>query len=173
MLIANINTTNSLSSKEVAKLTSDESMSNNIGELHKAPKENFRLNPVYLEDFSATFTQMLFYCHKPGGNTIHLYTEYRGNDYVSIPAYFMLKTNTKPNACGSFRRFSDDTSTLSKSCDEWGGKTWGGLSDTGNRLYNSPFYIQSTNRFSLYGNHLQCDDGDGNGNAGVWKIFVR
>ena len=171
MLIANVNNTRSLSTMEVIELTADNSMSNDINDLRNAHNQTFRFNPVNLKDFSTTFTQLRFYCHKPGHTTIHLHTLDTALG-KSVLDYFMLKTNTRPKACGSFETYADDNSVLAGQCLNWVGGRWAGLSITANRIYNFPFYISGQRHYGVIGTRLECDD-QGQGNSGVWEIFVR
>ena len=165
MMIANVTTNESITTKEAQFITADEFMSNDINELSNAQNQWFRLNPLKLNDFNTVFTQWRFYCHKKN-HTIHLSTT-----LPSVWNYFMLNTIVKPKSCGSFIKYEDDNSILAASCDRWVNRAWG-YTLVADRLYKFPFYIEGECHFGLSGGRLECDDIFG-GYVGVWKIFVR
>ena len=125
------------------------------------------------------FTQIRFYCFKKKrGRVFHIMTnkEVKGKNAVN----FFTTSNTMRQACGSFTRLPDDTSTLAKNCDKWGFRTpdrWGHQSYLNDkRLFQRPIVWANRFYYSLAGNPFTCDDnvnGLGMSLGDTWKIFVR
>ena len=101
MLIANITLPRQISSTEAIKLSSIELLSDDIGQLNRVSTGRFRFNPVRLADFDTSFQYLHFYCKKPGGGTISITTLTK-----DVLDFYMLKTDSKPAACSSFKRLS-------------------------------------------------------------------
>ncbi|KAK2572065.1 hypothetical protein P5673_003500 [Acropora cervicornis] len=128
------------------------------------------------------FTQLRFHCSKKLGRTFHVATV-ANNTGEAVIQYFTNLTDVFPESCGSFERMSDDNSTLSVSCGEWGynqtahvGK-WGCVRRRGgNRLNNRPAFIKGKGRWNINSLDQSCDD-KGNETAvspgDFWKIYVR
>ncbi|XP_067045044.1 uncharacterized protein [Acropora muricata] len=128
------------------------------------------------------FTQLRFHCSKKLGRTFHLATV-ANNTGEAVIQYFTNLTDVFPESCGSFQRMSDDNSTLSVSCGEWGfnqtahiGK-WGHVRRRGgNKLNNRPAFIKGKGQWNIDSLDQSCDD-KGNETAvspgDFWKIYVR
>ena len=128
------------------------------------------------------FTQLRFHCSKKLGRIFHVVTI--ANDTgEAVIQYFTNMTDVLPESCGSFQRISDDNSTLSVSCGEWGSNQtahigkWGDVKRRGgNRLNNRPAFIKGKGRWIINSDHSLCDD-KGNETAlspgDFWKIYVR
>ena len=128
------------------------------------------------------FTQLRFHCSKKLGRTFHVATV-ANNTGEAVIQYFTNLTDVLPESCGSFERMSDDNSTLSVSCGEWGynqtahvGK-WGHIDGRGEyRLHRPAFMIMGKGRWFINSGHSLCDD-KGNETAlsqgDFWKIYVR
>ena len=110
------------------------------------------------------FTQLRFHCSKKLGRTFHVATV--ANDTgEAVIQYFTNLTDVLPESCGSFERMSDDNSTLSVSCGEWGynqtarvGK-WGHIDRRGEYILHRPaFVIMGKGRWSINSGHSLCDD---------------
>ncbi|XP_027043373.1 uncharacterized protein LOC113671396 [Pocillopora damicornis] len=71
-----------------------------------------------LKEFT-NFTQLRFYCSKPGVRTLNLVTALNSTG-EAVVQYFSGQTNVQPDACGSFIRLDDDNSKLAQSCHRWG-----------------------------------------------------
>ena len=130
------------------------------------------------------FTQLRFHCSKKLGRTFHVATVVN-NTGEAVIQYFTDLTDVLPESCGSFQRMSDDTSTLSVSCGEWGwgynrtayvGK-WGHVDRTKEkRLNRSPAFIKTKGQWYISSDHHFCDDkrNDTSLSPGdFWKIYVR
>ena len=105
------------------------------------------------------------------------------NTGEAVIKYFTNLTDVLPESCGSFQRMSDDNSTLSVSCGEWGynqtarvGK-WGHVKNSrGNRLNYRPAFITGKGQWFINSKHRLCDDKDNEtalSPGDFWKIYVR
>ena len=134
-----------------------------------------------LKEFT-NFTQLRFYCSKPGVRTLNLVTALNSTG-EAVVQYFSGQTNVQPDACGSFIRLDDDNSKLAQSCHRWGkgnndifyvGKWGRGRFQT--RLIDFPIFEYSALRWSLYhhSGKFDCDDKGGAAIPGsFWQVFVR
>ena len=129
-----------------------------------------------------SFTQLRFHCSKKLGRTFHVAT-LANNTGEAVIQYFTNLTEVLPESCGSFQRMSDDNSTLSVSCAEWGynqtahvGK-WGHVDRRREkRLHNRPAFIEGKGQWLINSNHRLCDDKDNEtalSPGDFWKIYVR
>ena len=130
------------------------------------------------------FTQLRFHCSKKLRRTFHVATV-ANNTGEAVIKYFTNLTDVLPESCGSFQRMSDDNSTLSVSCGEWGFKQnkkphigkWGHVIKSGKyRLHNRLAFIEGKGQWNIISNRRLCDD-KGNETAlspgDFWKIYVR
>ena len=128
------------------------------------------------------FTQLRFHCSKKLGRTFHVATV--ANDTgEAVIQYFTSLTDVFPESCGSFHRMSDDNSTLSVSCGEWGSNgqahigKWGHVTRRGrNRLNKRPAFIKGKGQWFISSSEQSCDDKDNEtalSPGDFWKIYVR
>ena len=128
------------------------------------------------------FTQLRFHCSKKLGRTFHVATVVNKTGEAVIQ-YFTDLTDVLPESCGSFQRMSDDNSTLSVSCGEWGNNPtasagkWGHVSNKGeNRLNRNPAFIKKKGRWFISSRRHLCDDKSDEtvlSPGDFWKIYVR
>ena len=94
------------------------------------------------------FTQIRFYCFKKKPGSVFHITTSKNIKGTAVVDFFTV-SDTMPEACGSFTRFSDDNSTLASICDEWGHPSynrWGHRSyRTDERLFKRPLFRKGTN----------------------------
>ena len=149
---------------------------------HKSNKGLITINALKKLRSHLPFTQLRFHCSKKLGRTFHV-TTVANDTGEAVIQYFTNLTDVLPESCGSFERMSDDNSTLSVSCGEWGynqtahvGK-WGHIDRRGeNRLHRPAFMIMGKGRWFINSLDQSCDD-KGNETAlspkDFWKIYVR
>ena len=154
------------------------------------PKYNLNHQSLLRHGFSKLktdmgFTQIRFYCFKKKTGSVFHITTSKNIKGTAVVDFFTV-SDTMPEACGSFTRFSDDNSTLASICDEWGHPSynrWGRRSyRTDERLFRRPLFRRGTNSnnmtfiyFRVSGSFpYGCDDSDMEVSLGdTWKIFVR
>ena len=128
------------------------------------------------------FDEIRFYCHKINvGKVIHIKTNKDALGEAVVNFYTVNAVDSNfPTACGSFTILPDDTSELSRRCNEWGlslnPQKWGHSSFPGvNRMYFYPGFVYKKHAFSF--NRLLCDDHyiarSPTASGDEYKIFVR
>ncbi|XP_044163704.1 uncharacterized protein LOC122948034 [Acropora millepora] len=149
---------------------------------HKSNKRFITISALKELRKHLPFTQLRFHCSKKLGRTFHVATV-ANNSGEAVIQYFTNLTDVLPESCGSFERMSDDNSTLSVSCGEWGfnqtahiGK-WGHVTRRGEyRLNNRPAFIEGKGQWNINSLDQSCDDkGDETAVSpgDFWKIYVR
>lgn len=119
------------------------------------------------------FTQIRFFCRKANhGRTLHIYTQENalGKSVVDLMTEKQLR---RPQSCGSYVRFDDDTSYIGDTCNAWYDNSWMlGPKDT--KMYIRPIAILDKHQFNV--RQMECDDVFNYvswGTAGEWGFYVR
>ena len=131
---------------------------------------------------SGLYQQIRFYCtSKNIGRTIHLKTLLNENGKKVLEGY-ALSEIALVSSCGSFEVYSDDTSYVSRHCEEWVGRDNSGTGHTGywnyfypHRLFSLPFYVPARHIFMVgYLPHIltYCDN-YGHNVHGKWEVLIR
>ncbi len=123
------------------------------------------------------FGELRFNCRKDSvGRTINIAA-------FSVPVldYFSARTDTFPQASGSFNRLAGDNSYLAPIPNRWGNNCSGYYSNTWshcgmnhqNRLGDHPLFEASVAHWnSPYSDRWECDD-YASDDIGYWRIYVR
>ena len=129
------------------------------------------------------FTQLRYFCHQnSAGRIFHIMTK-RNQAGEAAVRYLIENAQTRPPACGSFKRLPDDNSILAANCNKWGNdgncnkcNKWGHPNHRMTyRVYNNPIFWEGKSYVNFYPKFLACD---GFSNAPLakgdkWQLFVR
>ena len=131
---------------------------------------------------SGLYQQIRFYCtSKIPGRTIHLKTLLNENGKRVLEGY-ALSEKALVSSCGSFEVYQDDTSYVSRHCEEWIGRDNSRTEHAGywnyfypHKLFTSPIFIPSRHNFLVgYLPHIwtYCDN-HGHRVHGKWEVLIR
>lgn len=127
------------------------------------------------------FSEIRLLCYKTQtGKRVHIKTA-----SVAVLDWLTGRTDTQPNAVGSFTAYADDNSFLSVNPSRWGfsngsynvGKWGDGNALVAPRLLAQPMFVGMTAHWLVRDGRMECDDhivGAGwTGPNGQWSAFVR
>ncbi|KAK3735315.1 hypothetical protein QZH41_018726 [Actinostola sp. cb2023] len=121
------------------------------------------------------------------GNPLKVYCDMTTDGGRDAFTYFLNTKVTTRRACGSFTVLPEDTSILSKNCNNWGmnwitkkrrSNKWSWLKNDELRIYRTIVRWADNYQVRLYSTSLRCDDADKArvstlSNGDRWLVYLR